>query len=45
LSDFQGLPAAGCVAADKQVERSEIPLCGGRCRFAIVAYAERHLTQ
>ena len=31
--------------ADKQVERSEIPPCGGRCCFAIVAYAEGHLTQ
>jgi len=45
LSDFQGLPASGEVAADKQVEHSEIPLCGERCCFAIVVYAERHLTQ
>ena len=32
-------------ASNKQVERSEIPLCGGRCCFAIVVYAEQHLTQ
>ena len=32
-------------AADKQVELSEIPPCGRTCRFAIVTYAERHLTQ
>jgi len=30
LSDCRGLPAFGCVAAAKQVERSEIPPCGGR---------------
>jgi hypothetical protein len=33
------------VAAVKQVELSEIPLCGGRCCFAIVVYAKRHLKQ
>jgi hypothetical protein len=32
------------VAADKQVEHSEIPLSGRRCRSAIVDYARRRTT-
>ncbi len=28
------------IAADEQIEQSEIPLCRGRCRLAIVAYAD-----
>jgi len=32
-------------SATTSLERSEIPLCGERCRFLMVVCAERHLTQ